>query len=891
MKESKLTKIFVVSSVVIALLLITYAYVPFTKGPETDDIEMPYNRILRPAGKLVFFGDSTLENHALDVELSPCGKYLAVEGRFSVVVMDTETDTIIKRFSVRDNLRTINTYSGITWYKDNDKLKLIWGTKENLVYATWNGKELSGLKIFHFSKEGKAKASIPNEVIVSDTENGKELFVALNGNDRLAKIDMGSAKQQWLVPTGIAPYGLVKAKNKIYVTNWAGSVPDEATKSVAGVPWNWVDASVDSVTGVANSGTVSVFDAKSGKLLKEIVTGLHPNDIIASADGKFVYVANGNDDYISVINTEKDEVTEKINVGLIQGDNPYFGDTPNGLALSRDGKILYVALGMDNAVAMIELGSKASTGGVAAESNVKGFIPTGAYPSGIALDEENGKMYVADLEGIGARLTGKEGQRGYSDKIKGEIVSTAGYFNAHRMMAAVSVIPMPDKSSLEAYTKTVKETNRQNRIEIADLLPRKGVKPKPVPERIGEPSVFKHVIYIIKENRTYDQVLGDVSSGDGEPKLCAFGKKVTPNIHKLVRQYVLLDRYEAAGKSSSEGHVWTDASIVPDYIEKNVRGWFRSYTHVLYDAMAYPKTGFIWDNALNNGKSVRIYGEASFPFDDGNSSWKDIYHAFLNGDTVKFTNRTTIDRVRGVLSPTYPAYDSHRYPDILRADAFIKELKAFEKMDGDKFPNLIVMALPNDHTAGTAPGYPTPRAMVADNDLALGRIVEAVSRSRFWKNTVIFVTEDDSQNGWDHVSAYRTVGMVISPWSKQGKTVSTKYNQTCLVRTIEQILGLPPMNIADATALPMFDAFTDKADFAVYKHVKNKIPLDEMNPVRTALAGKDLYYAMESARLVKKGIDTGEDGLMNRIIWSSLKNGREYPEKYAGKDEDDDDDD
>ena len=890
MKKSKLTKIFYVSSTFIALLLITYAYVPFSNVPQGYDIEMPYNRALRPAGKLVFFGDSTLENHALDVTLSPCGKYLAVEGRFCVAVMDTKTDTIIQRFSIRDNFRTINTYSGITWYKDNDKLKLIWGTRDNLVYATWNGKELSETKIFHFPRDGRAKASIPNEVIVSDTENGKELFVALNGNDRLAKIDMGNAVHEWMVPTGIAPYGLAKAKNKIYVTNWAGSVPDKGTKSVAGVPWNWVDASVDPVNGAANSGTVSVLDTKSGKLLKEIVTGLHPNDIIASHDGKYVYVANGNDDYISVINTEKDEVTEKINVGLIQGDNPYFGDTPNGLALSGDGKTLYVALGMDNAVAVVVLGSNASTGGVATESSVKGFVPTGAYPSGIAVDEKNGKLYVADLEGIGARLTGKKGQRGYSAGIKGEIVSTAGCFNAHRMLAAVSVIPVPDESRLEAYTKTVRETNKQDRIEIADLLPRKGVKPKPVPERIGEPSVFKHVIYIIKENRTYDQILGDVPSGDGEPKLCAFGKNATPNAHKLVRQYVLLDRYEAAGKSSSEGHVWADASIVPDYIEKNVRGWLRSYTHVLYDAMAYPKTGFIWDNALDHGKSVRIYGEASFPFDDGKNSWTDIYHAFLNGDTVRFTNRTTIDRVKGILCPIYPAYDSHRYQDILRADAFIKEMKEFEKMDGDKFPELIVMALPNDHTAGTAPGYPTPRAMVADNDLALGLIVEAVSKSRFWKNTVIFVTEDDSQNGWDHVSAYRTVGMVISPWSKQRRTVSTKYNQTCMVRTIEQILGLPPMNIADATAAPMFDAFTDKADFAGYKHVKNKIPLDEMNRAKTALAGRGLYYAMESERLVKKGIDSGEDSLMNRIIWSSLKNGREYPERYAGKDEDDDDD-
>jgi len=246
--------------------------------------------------------------------------------------------------------------------------------------------------------------------------------------------------------------------------------------------------------------------------------------------------------------------------------------------------------------------------------------------------------------------------------------------------------------------------------------------------------------------------------------------------------------------------------------------------------------------------------------------------------------------VRGILSQTYPAYDSHNFPDIMRADAFLKEFKEFEKTDGDKLPALMILALPNDHTAGTAPGYPTPRAFVADNDLALGRIVEEVSKSRFWKNTVIFVTEDDSQNGWDHVSAYRTVGMVISPYSKRGKTISTNYNQTSMIRTIEQILGLPPMNIADATAKTMTDVFTDTPDLKPYKHLKNNIPLDEMNPEKTALAGKELYYAMESERLVQKGIDTGEDMLLNRIIWGAVKKGERYPEKYAGKEEDDDDD-
>ncbi|MBN2615782.1 MAG: hypothetical protein JXR71_08825, partial [Bacteroidales bacterium] len=392
----------------------------------------------------------------------------------------------------------------------------------------------------------------------------------------------------------------------------------------------------------------------------------------------------------------------------------------------------------------------------------------------------------------------------------------------------------------------------------------------------------------IKENRTYDQILGDMKKGNGDPYLCTFGKKVTPNSHKLVDEYVLMDNYRASGKCSAEGHLWTDASIVTDYIEKNVRAWFRSYTHVLYDAMAYPKTGFIWDDALDHGKSVRIYGEACVPEWKGLPTWTDVYQNYMAGKPFIFKNKTTIDRVRGLLSPTYPGYDSHNITDQIRATAFIDELKHYESLPGDALPDLIVMALPDDHTGGTSPKHPTPRAMVADNDYALGRIIEALSHSKFWKNTVVFVTEDDSQHGWDHVSAYRTVGMVISPYSRHGKVVSTEYNQTSMIRTIEQILGIPPMNIEDATAKPMFDVFTDKANDTPYKALKNIIPINEMNPPLTALKGQALNYAIASEKMAQLGIDAGSDDLLNRIIWSSVNKTKAYPAKYAGKDDDDD---
>jgi len=454
------------------------------------------------------------------------------------------------------------------------------------------------------------------------------------------------------------------------------------------------------------------------------------------------------------------------------------------------------------------------------------------------------------------------------------------------MMASVSVIQVPGCKKLKTYTRLVEESNQLFRLALTAQLPRQQISPVPVPERIGEPSVFKHVLYIIKENRTYDQVLGDMNRGDGDSTLTVFGRQITPNTHKLCDEFMLLDNFYVSGKCSAEGHQWTDASIVTDYIEKDVRAWIRSYPHVQEDALVYAPTGFIWDNALKHGKKVRIYGEASSTIYDRSQNWTSIYNGFLNNEKFEFRNTTTVKPVENILSQNYPAGDDMRIPDVLRAETFIRELRSFEEMEGDQLPELMVMSLPNDHTSGTRPGMPTPRAMVADNDLALGRIVEALSKSRFWNNTVIFVTEDDSQSGWDHVSAYRTVGLVISPFSSNGNLLHTNYNQPSMIRTIEQILGIPPMNIMDATAMPMFDCFTTSIDLTPYQAVDNMVPLNEMNPPLNALKDDALHYAQKSMEPQFDGIDKGNDDLFNRILWFAFKGMEKYPEEYSGKDED-----
>lgn len=839
---------------------------------------MPFNRWIDPAGEQIYFGDKALENHALDCAVSPDGKWIAVEGRNSIVIIAPESKKIVNRFVMKGHFGSdalVNTYSGISWRKTAEGYELYWSAvgksnKSYVVQADWNGRKIEVLKSFVFEAAKPTKVAIPNELVVVEESGSPVLYVVLNGNNKVEKVDIQSSKTIWSVPTGVAPFGITIANKKLYVTNWAGSTPQNGDVDVAGVPWG--SAKVDPKTGATREGTVFVFDPQTGARLKEITVGLHPNDIIASGNGKFVYLANGNSEKVSVINTEKDEIAEQISVRISQDKNSYFGDSPDGLGITSDGKTLYVSNGMDNALAVVNLGSLSSTGAAVKESKVVGFIPTGAYPGAVSIYHDS-LLFVANIEAEGARIPTVSEKTGKPS------------YNSHKMMASVSIIPVPQKIHLQDYTEKVEKINQLFRLALTDKLPRNNVAPVPLPLRIGEPSVFKHVLYIIRENRTYDQILGDMPKGDGDSTLCIFGKKITPNAHKLCTDFQLMDNYYASGKCSAEGHQWTDMAIVTDYIEKNVPAWFRSYPHVQQDALVYAPTGFIWDNALRHGKSVRVYGEACIPEYDNKFTWRSIYEGFKKGEPFIFKNITTIKPVEKILSQNYPGFDNHLIADEIRAKAFIDEMREAEKMEGDQWPELMVMALPNDHTGGTRPGIPTPRSMVANNDFALGQIVEAISKSRFWNNTVIFVTEDDSQSGWDHVSAYRTVGMVISPYSKTKNTLHTNYNQVSMVRTIEQILGIPPMNISDATAMPMFDCFSFKADNSPYKSVFNEIPLDEMNPSLADLKGPALHFAKKSLEPQFDHIDSGDDDLFNRIIWFAMKGKEPYPIKYSGKDD------
>jgi hypothetical protein len=418
-------------------------------------------------------------------------------------------------------------------------------------------------------------------------------------------------------------------------------------------------------------------------------------------------------------------------------------------------------------------------------------------------------------------------------------------------------------------------------LQEAKLPARPGQPPRPVPERVDEPSFFKHVVYIIQENRTYDQVLGDLPQGNGDPSLCVFNEHITPNHHKVAREFVLLDNTYCSGICSADGHQWADSAMATDYMERSFAGFPRSYpfggTDGAVDALAYSSAGFIWDNVIAHGKTLRDYGEFAIT----EAHWRDksktrapafldYYRDFVNHTgAIEIGCRPSIESLRPYLATNTVGW-ALRIPDVFRAAQFIKELKQFEQTGN--LPNLSIISLPNDHTSGTKSGCPTPAAMAADNDLAFGQIVEAISRSRFWKETCLFAIEDDPQAGWDHVSGYRTTCYVASPYTRRAAVVSTQYNQTSLLRTMELMLGLPPMNQMDATATPLTACFTDKPDFTVFKALTNNIPLDQMNPSPMRISDPLLRkHAYASARLPLDEADKCPEDTLNRILWHALK--------------------
>ncbi|MBN2580186.1 MAG: gamma-glutamyl-gamma-aminobutyrate hydrolase family protein [Pirellulales bacterium] len=860
---------------------------------------VPTNQVLSPLGEQVRF-----PFRPTAVALSPDRRWLGVLGHDRVLLIDLDA----KR--VTDSAPIAGSFTGIVFTPDGKELlaSSLQGKIEAYSISATPGTGKRDSPIFPAEKSGqsptgklvksrsiplsprrsrKSPGAIPSGLAINP--GGKTLWVVQNRCNEIGEVDLASGRELRRIPVGNAPYDVVCVQGKVYVSNWAGRHPgpDDPT----GPSGSAARVRVDPKRRIASEGSVSVVDPVTGKAIKEIVVGPHASGLTASPDGRCVCVACANADVVAIIDTRRDEVVEEI-LTRPSSELPW-GSSPNALAFGPEGKRLYVSNGTNNAVAVIAFDPP--------KSRLLGFLPAGWYPAGLVYDPQRHQLCVANVKGIGSRnieegLTPqrkadlKEGiEKGFAQstevagirKVKGKNVW--GYF-VKDYTGTVSLIPLPKDEDLPRQTAAVLANNRLSVAEQARAKPRPDAPPRPVPERLGEPSVFKHVLYVIKENRTYDQVFGDLPEGEGCADLCIFGDRVTPNHHRLAREFVLLDNFYCCGVISADGHQWTDEAFATDYIEKSFGGWPRSYPYWGGDAMAYARSGFIWDNALEHRRSLRVYGEFvkatvrwKDPLRTGTPTFLDCYRDYRDGTgKIEIRARASIKTLQPHICPTaigFPGIVSDQY----RADQFIRELREFERRDD--LPNLMIMLLPNDHTAGTRPGMPTPEAAVADNDLALGRIIEALSRSKFWPETCVFVVEDDPQNGFDHIDGHRTVALVVSPYSRRRGVDSTNYNQTSMVRSIEQILGLPPMNQFDASATPMASCFSDRPDLTPYTAVKNHIPLDRLNPAISAIQDPaQRRWAEASLKLPLDDVDQADEDTLNRILWHA-QTGRDdtYP--------------
>ncbi len=824
------------------------------------------NKILLASGQTI-----TPAGDQIETNDRPMGIAMSPDGIHAAVVTGSNFKTRVLHIinvgakSVTQTITLGGSFIGVAYSPDGETIYTGGGT-DNTV------------KIFKPSSEGKWASA--GEVSIPDSEpsglslspKGDKLYVALNRATGFAIIDTTTLAFD-IVTTGSYPFTTVAKPtgDKVYISNWGGRLATlNDSDAIQTLPTVGAQGSatviVDPATGAASSGTISIYSTAKKRIIKDIPVGLHPSGMAFSPDGALLYVVNSNSDSISVINTNSDSVVRTISVK--PSSSARLGSAPDAITVSNDGTTLYVANGANNAIAVVQPGNRAHS--------VRGFIPVGWFPMAVALTRQNDRLIVCNGYGFGSIAPADPKTR---NGLHMQSDSTQGRSYEDRV-GEVSVIQLPlSTSALKKYTRQVMRNNQTIGGGESPQTASSG-RANPVPATIGQASPIKHVIYIIKENRTYDQVFGDLGFGNGQADLAIFGSAVTPNHHALARQFELLDNLYASGDASSLGHQWCDESYPTDYTHRygNGRNDFAGT-----NPMTFAPTGFLWTNATQHGKTVRIFGEfANQTVTDPNAKWKDFYTPWKNhaqGPTI--VGASAVKSVQPLLSPIFPGFDL-RIPDQIRADLFLQEFKQYEQ--NDNLPNLIVLELPIDHTGGTSYPYPTPAAMVADNDLAVGRVVDAVSHSKDWATTAVFITEDDTQDGVDHVDGHRNPGMIISPYTRRGGYVdSTLYTSANMFRTIEQILGLPPLNQYDTAALPMYSSFSAAPDFTPFTFVPNQTRLDQMNPKSSSLRGLQRTLALASMQMDYSEPDNAPTDLLNRIIWHSVKGyNTPYPQVRSG---------
>jgi YVTN family beta-propeller protein len=795
---------------------------------------LPTNQLLQPWGE-----QSVVKGRPVDAALDSGKRLLAVLNTRGIDIFDALTGAPIGTARTK-----ASSYTGIAFRPGANE---IWTGETSRSGADFllvtpvseTGTPGTGVEI------PLGKHSVPSGIAFS--EDGKTAWVAMSRSNTVAVFDAEAKKLVKEIEVGVAPFAVAYSKqhHAVYVSNRGGrrAKPTETT-----APSSGTNVLTDPFTGSSISGTVNVIDVSTGSN-KELAVGRAPSGLALSKDESTLAVANGHSDSVSIIDTKTLAITE---VKIPAYPEGVTGSQPIAVAFTNDGKTLYAACAGTNALAALQ--------GAGAKWKVAGSIPAGWFPSSISVMDD-GSLRVVNVKGTGNTANGR-----------GAFVSTA-------YEGSVVRIPALDSGRLAAATREVIAANSPQMEPaggVANLV------------SLG----IQHVLLIVKENRTYDQVLGDLKQANGDPSLTMFGKEVTPNHHALAEQFVILDNFHTGGAISFDGHQWLMQSFVSDYTERAFAASPRGYAWNMADALTVSPAGFFWQGAPKP-PTVRIYGEFCLParWDaatksvvDMNESellqWSDYWKLYKEGKLKDMVaSRSGVPALQKLIDERYPVNDTS-ITDQIRADEFLRELGTFEQ--SGEMPQLSVLTLTSDHTNGTRPGSPTPRAMVADDDLALGRIVAGVSKSRFWASTLVLVVEDDAQNGLDHVDGHRTVALAIGPHIRRGVVDSNFYNHSSMIRTIQDIFRIPPQTRFVAAARPMTSIFTATSDAKTYAAIEPGIAFDEMNPPLRALQGRERWAAQQSLAMNWHDPDDVPSDVLNRILWWNSKGyDKEYPQRLG----------
>lgn len=772
---------------------------------------------LQPAGQMIDFG-----GRFCSIALARNGKFVLIKTSSQLVSVDAEAFKGVQQTAFPN--KEGGSMHGLAISADGTKA-YVTGGNDKLFRATISEDGKFALTNVATLAEGKHAV---NPLGVALLPGEERALVARSIANDVVLVNLADGKIEAKIPVGTCPYSIAISKDgkTAFVSNYGGRKPAEGdrTEKSAGS-----DVAVDA-RSIPASGTVSVIDL-SGKPQEavQIQVGLHPSELLMNAERSRLYVANVGGDSVSVIDPATRKVIETLNTKA----DPMlpWGSLSDGLALSTDEQTLYVANAGINAISCIDLAKPSAT---------PRLIPSGWFPG--ALCVRGKELFVSNVR------NGLQKIPAAKDDAEVAARDERARANSHLAFA------------LRSAARSAAN-----------------VPPVPVPANLGEPSVIKHVVYVIKENRTYDQMLGDIGRGNSDPKHCEFDRTVIPNHKSLATVFPLLDNYYCNGVNSADGHMWAMQGLTTPYREKDRPGYRCAYDFGT-DELCYAGCGFMWDLALMSGLSFRNYGELDFTVKTAGKTYNDFYIDWKEktGKTA-FKTVYQIDALRKYSSPIFPGWEMS-IPDQLRADAFLKELAEFEQRG--EYPNFVILYLPNDHTAKEL----AAQSYLADNDLALGRCIEGLSKSRFWKEMAVFVIEDDPQAGHDHVDGHRSICFVASPWAKRGAIISKFYSESAVLHTIGQILGLPPLNQLVAASPLLTDCFASTADTTPYTCIVPEFPLNEpkkkVTVVPKSRAEKKLAARIEALDFTKP--DRLDDDALNRSIWSETRPGERYPAEYAG---------